>query len=76
MIQVCMGSHLNVMVFRIPFSWEVCKLCVWGFLATDPEARVRFPALPEKKVVGLKRGAFSLVSTTEELLGRKVEAPV
>jgi hypothetical protein len=26
------------------------------FLATDPEARVRFPALPEKKAVGLKRG--------------------
>jgi hypothetical protein len=40
------------------------------FLATDPEARVRFPALPKKKVVGL-----SLVSTTEELL-RKVAAPV
>jgi hypothetical protein len=33
-------------------------------LATDPEARVRFPALPEKKnVVGLERGALSLVST-------------
>jgi hypothetical protein len=34
-------------------------------------ARVRFPALPEKKVVGLKRGPLSLVSTTEELIGRK-----
>jgi hypothetical protein len=34
-------------------------------------ARVRFPALPEKKVVGLERGALSLVSTTEELLDRK-----
>jgi hypothetical protein len=34
------------------------------------EARVRFPAL-EKKVVGLERGPLSLVSTTEELLGRK-----
>jgi hypothetical protein len=44
-------------------------------LATDPEARVRFPALPEKKVVGLERGAPSLVSTTEELLDRKVAAP-
>jgi hypothetical protein len=32
------------------------------FLATDPEARVRFPALPEKKVVRLERGPFSLVS--------------
>jgi hypothetical protein len=42
------------------------------FLATDPEDRVRFPALPEKKVVGVKRGPLSLVSTTEELLDRKV----
>jgi hypothetical protein len=42
------------------------------FLATDPEARVWFPALPEKKVVGLERDPLSLVSTTEELLDRKV----
>jgi hypothetical protein len=51
-------------------------------LATDPEARVRFRALPdflkkkEKTVVGLERGPLSLVSTTEELLDRKVAAPV
>jgi hypothetical protein len=31
---------------------------------------------PEKKVVGLERGPLSLVSTTEELLDRKVAAPV
>jgi hypothetical protein len=44
-------------------------------LTTDPEARVRFQALPDflkkkrkgKKVVGLERGALILVSTTEEL---------
>jgi hypothetical protein len=29
-----------------------------------------------KKVVGLEQGALSLVSTTEELLDRKVAAPV
>jgi hypothetical protein len=29
-----------------------------------------------KKIVGLERGALSLVSTTEELLDRKVAAPV
>jgi hypothetical protein len=46
------------------------------FLATDPEARVRFPALPERKVVGLERGTLGLVSTTEELPDRKVAAPV
>jgi hypothetical protein len=45
-------------------------------LATDPEARVRFLALPEQKVVGLERGPLSLMSTTEELLNRKVAAPV
>jgi hypothetical protein len=37
---------------------------------------VQFLALPEKKVVGLERGLLSLVSTTEELLERKVAAPV
>jgi hypothetical protein len=30
----------------------------------------------EKKIVGLERGPLSLVSTTEELLGRIVAAPV
>jgi hypothetical protein len=45
-------------------------------LATDPEARFRFPALPEKNVVGLERGPLNLVSTTEELLDRKVAAHV
>jgi hypothetical protein len=30
----------------------------------------------QKKVVGLKRGPLNLVSTTEELLDRKVAAPV
>jgi hypothetical protein len=39
-------------------------------------ARVRFPALTEKKVVGLERDPLSLVSTTEELLDRKIAAPV
>jgi hypothetical protein len=32
--------------------------------------------LPEKKVVDLERGPLSLVSTTEQLLVRKVAAPV
>jgi hypothetical protein len=52
-------------------------------LATDPETRVRFPALPDflekkrkKTVVGLEWDPLSLVSTTEELLDRKVAAPV
>jgi hypothetical protein len=47
------------------------------FLNTDPEARFRFPGTTRnKKVVGLERGPLSLVSTAEELLDRKVAAPV
>jgi hypothetical protein len=42
--------------------------------------QIRRPGLDsrhyQKKVVGLERGALSLVSTTEELLDRKVAAPV
>jgi hypothetical protein len=34
------------------------------------------PGTTKKKVVGLERGTLSLVSTTEELLDRKVGAPV
>jgi hypothetical protein len=30
----------------------------------------------KKKVMGLERGPFSLVSTTEELLDRKVATPI
>jgi hypothetical protein len=56
--------------------WD--RLCgLWSeFLVTVPEAWFRFPALPEKKVMGLERGPLSLVSTTEEILDRKVAAPV
>jgi hypothetical protein len=49
---------------------HICRLVV-KVLTTDPEVRVRFPALPEKKEVGLERGPLSLESTTEELLERK-----
>jgi hypothetical protein len=45
----------------------MATLITTGFLATDPEVRVRFPEL----VVSLERGQLSLVSTIEELLGRK-----
>jgi hypothetical protein len=34
------------------------------------------PGTTRKKVVGLERGPLSPVSTTEELLDRKVAAPV
>jgi hypothetical protein len=54
---------------------RLCGLVV-TVLGFSPEARVRFPALPGKKVVGLERGPLSLVSTAEELLDRKVAAIV
>jgi hypothetical protein len=43
------------------------------FLATDPFDSRHYQ---KKKVVGLERGPLSLVSTTEELLDRKVVAAV
>jgi hypothetical protein len=54
---------------------HLCGLVVrvLGYRSGGP---VRFPALPKKKVVGLERGSLSLMSTTEELLDRKVVAPV
>jgi hypothetical protein len=48
----------------------------------DSQALQDFPKKKKKKkkkgkqVVGLERGLLSLVSTTEELLDRKVAAPV
>jgi hypothetical protein len=63
--------------WRLLITQETASVVQWSeFLPTDLEARVRFPALPKKKVVGLERGPLSLVSTTEVLLDRKVAAPV
>jgi hypothetical protein len=44
----------------------------------DSQALQDFPTKKKKgrQVVGLERGSLSLVSTTEELLDRKVAAPV
>jgi hypothetical protein len=44
-------------------------------LATDPEARVRFPAIADfLRSSGSGTVPISLVSTTEELFGKKVTA--
>jgi hypothetical protein len=61
-------------VMHVKFGDRLCGLV--EFLATDPEARVRFPALQKKRVMGPERGPLSLVSTTDELLDRKVATPV
>jgi hypothetical protein len=55
---------------------RLCGLVVrvLGYRSEGPGS---IPALPEKKrVVGLERGPLNLVSTTEELLDRKVAAPI
>jgi hypothetical protein len=44
--------------------------CLLDFLTTDPGVPGSIPG-HYKEVVGLERGPLSLVSTTEELLGRK-----
>jgi hypothetical protein len=56
------------------FLLYLCGLVV-RVLGYRSEVRIRFPALSEKKM-GLEGGPISLVSTTEELLDRKVAAPV
>jgi hypothetical protein len=54
---------------------RLCGLVVrvFGYRSGGPGS---IPGTTRKKVAGLERGPPSLVSTTEELLDRKVEAPV
>jgi hypothetical protein len=47
---------------------------VLGYRSGDPEFDSRH--YQKNKIVGLERGPLSLVSTIEELLDRKVAAPV
>jgi hypothetical protein len=56
-------------------SDRLCGLVVrvLGYRSGGPGS---IPGTTKKKVMGLKRGPLSLVSTTEELLDRKVAAPV
>jgi hypothetical protein len=54
---------------------SLCGLVVrvLGYRSGNPGS---IPGTTRKKVVGLERGPLSLVSTIEELLDRKVAAPV
>jgi hypothetical protein len=59
-------------------SESIDRLCglvvrVLGYRSGGPGS---IPGTTGKKVVGLERGPLSVVSTTEELLDRKVAAPV
>jgi hypothetical protein len=57
------------------FSDRLCGLVV-RVLGYRPGGPGSNPGTTRKKVVGLERGPLSLVTTTEELLDRKVAAPV
>jgi hypothetical protein len=56
----------------------IYRLC--GLVVKSSWLQIRRPGFDsqhyQKKVVGLERGPLSLVSKTEELLDRKVAAPV
>jgi hypothetical protein len=52
-----------------------CNLVV-RVLGYRSGGRGSIPGTTRKKVIGLERGPLNLVSTTEELLDRKVAAPV
>jgi hypothetical protein len=59
---LCLADHLYGLVVR-----------VLGCRSGGPGS---IPGTTRKRVVGLERGPLSLVSTTEEVLDRKVAAPV
>jgi hypothetical protein len=70
----------GLFVTNIELQWTVNdRLCglvvrVLGYRSGGPSS---IPGIArKKKVVGLERVPHSLVSTAEELLDRKVEAPV
>jgi hypothetical protein len=67
--------YFNFFYTLLQFLDRLCGLVVrvLGYRFGGPGS---IPALPIKKVVDLERGPLSLMSTTEELLDRKVAAPV
>jgi hypothetical protein len=72
-----MGLHTGRWNISFPatVSDRLCGLVVrvLGYRSGGPGS---IPGTTEKKEVGLERGPLSLVSITEELLDRKVAAPV
>jgi hypothetical protein len=64
---------VGVMIYM--YNDRLCGLVVrvLGYRSGGPGS---IPGTTKKNVVGLERGSLSLVSTTEELLDRKVAAPV
>jgi hypothetical protein len=76
-VQIQLKGELRL-IFRTCWFGYCDLLCglvviVLGYRSGGPGS---IPGTTRKKVVGLERGQLSLVSTTEELLDRKVAAPV
>jgi hypothetical protein len=72
---MCTGT-LKIFQFSNKRIDRICDLVVrvFGYRSGGPGS---IPSTTrKKKLVGLERGPLSLVSTTEELLDRKVTAPV
>jgi hypothetical protein len=71
---MCMQGAYNFKINSVTKD----RLC--GLVVRVLDYRCRGPGFDsraqQKKVVGLERGPLNLVSTTEELLDRKVAAPV
>jgi hypothetical protein len=69
------GTLAPISIQLLHFGDRLCGLVVrvLGYRSGGPGS---ISGTTRKKVVDLERGALSLVSTTEELLDRKVAAPV
>jgi hypothetical protein len=74
-ISSCLSCPLHIFFQEYKQVDRICGLVVkvLGYRSGGPGS---IPGTTRKKVVGLERGPLSLVRTTEELLDRKVAAPV
>jgi hypothetical protein len=70
------GTYAEFLIYftRLLVCDRLCGLVV-RVLGYRSGGRGSIPGTTKKKVVGLERGPLSLVSTTVELLDRKVAAP-
>jgi hypothetical protein len=70
----------SALPLHLPLSLSIYidRLCglVFRVLSYRPGGPGSIPGTTRKKLVGLERGPLSLVCTTEELLDKKVAAPV
>jgi hypothetical protein len=77
-MEFVVSHYIYLYIYYIPLNSSIGRL--FGLVVRVPDYRSggpgSIPSTTSKKVVVLKRGPLTLVSTTEELLDRKVAAPV